>query len=130
MQLLLPEDEREGDELLDDASAVKQEPLRIEYVTDHTMDDEGKDAAAGEDEEEEEEGEAEEEERSEQPGVLVSLSQLPAAPGGPERSRILALDKLVELQAAKQGACVALLPSSASCPPAASSSAAPTAGSV
>ena len=91
MNLLLPADERESDQLLDDAVSVKREQLHMEEAkmqSSEAADDEKEAVTQDEDEEELEESD-----------VLVSLSRLPTAPGGPARSRILALDKLTELEA-------------------------------
>ena len=93
MNLLLPEHERESDELFDASVSVKQEPLLAAEAKDQLLQqpmDEEKEALGQDDDKDEEE-----------PGVLLSLSQLPSAPGGPGRSRILALDKLTELGASE-----------------------------
>ena len=77
----------ESDELLDEPVAIKHEPLFL------------KDAQTRQPEPMDEEKEAaDDDEDVDEDDVLVSLSQ-PSAPGGPARSRILALDKLAELEA-------------------------------
>ena len=93
MNLLLPADERESDELFDAPGSVKQEPLESEQAKAQPVGpmDEAKEAREQDDNRREDDEEVDEED------VLVSLSHLPTAHGGPVRSHILALDKLSEL---------------------------------
>ena len=88
MNLLLPEEEREGEGELEQPVSVKQEWVQSVGEAQLPV-SESAEAMAHD-------------EREAGQDVLVSLSQPSSAPGGPVRSRILALDKLIELEAGEE----------------------------